>query len=83
MVVNRGEIVICVFWVCIELGICIVVIYFEQDMGQMYWQKVDEVYFIGCGLVFVQVYLYILDIIKVVKENNVDVVYFGYGFFFE
>lgn len=47
LVVNRGEIVVCVFCVCIELGIKIVGIYVEEDEYFVYCFKVDEVYLVG------------------------------------
>lgn len=82
-VVNCGEIVICVFCVVVEVGVCIVVVFFYEDCGLVYWLKVDEVYEIGeCGY-FVCVYLNVDEIICVVFEFGVDVIYFGYGFFFE
>lgn len=36
----------------------------------MYRQKVDEVYFIGKGMLSVVVYLNILEIIKIVKVRD-------------
>lgn len=83
LVVNWGEIVICVFWVCIELNIWIVVIYFKEDVGFYYCYKVDEVYLVGVEKKLIDVYLDIEGIIDIVKFYDVDVIYFGYGFLLE
>lgn len=68
---------------CIELNICIVVVYLKEDFGFYYWYKVDEVYLVGEGKKLIDVYLDIEGIIDIVKRNKVDVIYLGYGFLFE
>lgn len=83
LVVNCGEIVICVMCVVNELGKKMVVVYVEEDKLGLYCFKVDEVYCIGVGLGLVVVYLSIFEIICVVWELGVDVIYLGYGFLLE
>ncbi|KYN42091.1 Pyruvate carboxylase, mitochondrial [Trachymyrmex septentrionalis] len=83
LVANRGEIAVRVFRACSELGIRSVAIYSEQDKMQMHRQKADEGYLVGKGLLPVQAYLNIPEIIQVAKENNVDAIHPGYGFLSE
>ena len=78
-----GEIAVRVFRACSELGIRSVAIYSEQDKMQMHRQKADEGYLVGKGLLPVQAYLNIPEIIQVAKENNVDAIHPGYGFLSE
>lgn len=83
LVVNCGEIVICVFCVVFEFGVKMVVVYFYEDCNLLYWLKVDEVYLIGEEGYLVCVYFDVFEIICVVKVCGVDVIYLGYGFLFE
>lgn len=81
LVANRGEIAIRVFRACTEMSIRTVAIYSEQDMMHMHRQKADESYLIGKGLAPVAAYLNIPEIINIAKENDVDAIHPGYGFF--
>lgn len=83
LVANRGEIAIRVFRACTELGIRSVAVYSEQDKMHMHRQKADESYLIGKGLLPVQAYLNIPEIIRVSLENHVDAIHPGYGFLSE
>lgn len=82
VIVNCGEIVLCIFCVCKELGIKIVVVYFSVDCDLKYVLLVDEMVCIG-SVLLVKSYLNILVIISVVEIIGVVVIYLGYGFFFE
>lgn len=82
VIVNCGEIVLCVLCVCKELGIKIVVVYLIVDCEFKYVLLVDEIVCIGF-VFFVKSYLNIFVIIVVVEVMDVDVIYLGYGFLFE
>lgn len=72
----------CIFCVCKELGIKMVVVYFMVDCDLKYVLLVDE--FICIGFVkSIDSYLNILCIIFVVEVMGVVVIYLGYGFLFE
>lgn len=83
MVVNCGEIVICVLCVVFEFNLWIVVIYMYEDCYLLYRYKADEVYQVGEDNDLFKFYFDIEEIIWVAKFYEVDVIYFGYGFFFE
>lgn len=83
LVVNRGEIVIRIFRVCLELGIKSVGIYSKEDKYGLFRIKVDELYLIGEGKGLIDVYLDMDGIIDLVKRKKVDVIYLGYGFLVE
>lgn len=52
LIVNCGEIVICIVCVCVDLGICLVVVFVEDDVVFLYVCKVDVVLLlVGCGVV--------------------------------
>lgn len=82
VIVNWGEIVFCIFCVCKEFGIKIVVVYLMVDCDLKYVLFVDEIVCIGfvCGI---DSYLNIFCIIFVVEVIGVVVIYLGYGFLFE
>ncbi|HWQ60853.1 MAG TPA: biotin carboxylase N-terminal domain-containing protein, partial [Negativicutes bacterium] len=79
LVANRGEIVIRVFRACNELGIRTVAIYSQEDVLSLHRYKADEAYLIGEGKGPVEAYLDIEGIIRIAKENKVDVIHPGYG----
>lgn len=82
LIVNCGEIVVCIICVVCEMGILIVVIYLEVDKELLYIILVDEV--ICVGLVkLVEFYLNVNVILFVVIVIGVEVVYLGFGFLSE
>lgn len=85
LVANRGEIPIRIFRTAHELSMQTVAIYSHEDRLSMHRLKADEAYAIGEVGQFspVQAYLQIEEIIKIAKENNVDMIHPGYGFLSE
>ncbi|KAH3672383.1 hypothetical protein WICMUC_004219 [Wickerhamomyces mucosus] len=85
LVANRGEIPIRIFRTAHELSMQTVAIYSHEDRLSMHRLKADEAYPIGEQGQFspVQAYLQIDEIIKIAKENNVDMIHPGYGFLSE
>ena len=67
--VCTGEIAIRVFRACAEMGIRSVAIYSEQYGHQMHRQKADESYLVSKGLLPVQAYLNIPEIVKTAQVN--------------
>lgn len=82
LIVNCGEIVVCIIYVCCDMGISLVVLYVDDDMDSMYVELVDEVWGL-VGVIVCEIYLNILVIFEVVKKFKVIMVYLGYGFLFE
>ncbi|KAH3685052.1 hypothetical protein WICPIJ_003989 [Wickerhamomyces pijperi] len=85
LVANRGEIPIRIFRTAHELSMQTVAIYSHEDRLSMHRLKADEAYPIGELGQFspVQAYLQIDEIIKIAKENNVQMIHPGYGFLSE
>lgn len=46
LIVNCGEIVVCIIWILVELGWYLVVVYVEDDSEFLYVLKVDNVIFL-------------------------------------
>lgn len=83
MVANRGEIAIRIFRTAHELGLQTVAIYSYEDRMCGHRYKADFAYEVGKGLAPVAAYLAIDDIIRIAKENEVDMIHPGYGFLAE
>ena len=81
LVANRGEIAIRVFRACVEIGLKTVGIYTYEDRYSLHRYKADESYQIGEANDPLKPYLDIAAIIKVAKDNEVDAIHPGYGFF--
>lgn len=82
LVVNRGDIVVRIIRICKELGIKIVVIYFEIDKDCFYRYIVDEFICIGLNNIS-KSYNNIENIIYFVFKLKCDVIYLGFGFLLE
>ncbi|WFD43349.1 pyruvate carboxylase [Malassezia psittaci] len=83
MVANRGEIAIRIFRTAHELGLESVAIYSYEDRMCAHRYKADYAYQVGAGLSPVAAYLAMDDIVRIAKENHVDMIHPGYGFLSE
>ncbi|WFD18953.1 pyruvate carboxylase [Malassezia caprae] len=83
MVANRGEIAIRIFRTAHELGLETIAIYSHEDRMCAHRNKADYAFQVGAGLSPVAAYLAIDDIIRIAKENHVDMIHPGYGFLSE
>ncbi|MEL6717986.1 MAG: pyruvate carboxylase, partial [Bacteroidota bacterium] len=83
LVANRGEIAIRILRAASELELRTVAIYTYEDRYSLHRYKADESYQIGQEDEPLKPYLDIPEIIRVAKENGVDMIHPGYGFLSE
>lgn len=83
LVANRGEIAIRVLRAASELELRTVAIYTYEDRYSLHRYKADESYQIGADSDPLKPYLDIPEIIRIAKENQVDMIHPGYGFLSE
>ncbi|PRW20525.1 pyruvate carboxylase isoform A [Chlorella sorokiniana] len=84
MAANRGEIAVRITRAGIELGLTTLAIYSEADRLQPHRFKADESYEVGSSeMTPVQAYLDVPGIVRLAKEQGVDVIHPGYGFLSE
>eukprot|EP01013_Petalomonas_cantuscygni_P015336 TRINITY_DN3157_c0_g1_i1.p1 TRINITY_DN3157_c0_g1~~TRINITY_DN3157_c0_g1_i1.p1 ORF type:complete len:1272 (+),score=420.93 TRINITY_DN3157_c0_g1_i1:274-4089(+) len=83
LIANRGEIAIRIARACHELRLRTVAIYAHADKLSRHVRACDEAYAIGSGLLPVQAYLAMDDIIAVAKKAGADAIHPGYGFLSE
>ena len=78
LIANRGEIAIRVMRAATELGKKTVAVYAEEDKLSLHRFKADESYQVGAAdMTPVQCYLDVEGIVKLAKEQGVDVVHPG------
>ncbi len=83
LVANRGEIAIRILRAASELEMRTVAMYTYEDRYSLHRYKADESYQIGDGTEPLKPYLDIPEIIRVAKENGVEMIHPGYGFLSE
>ncbi|MEN0048451.1 MAG: biotin carboxylase N-terminal domain-containing protein, partial [Bacteroidota bacterium] len=83
LVANRGEIAIRILRAASELNLRTVAMYTYEDRYSLHRYKADESYQIGTEEEPLKPYLDIPEIIRVAKENDVDMIHPGYGFLSE
>ncbi|MEM8525871.1 MAG: pyruvate carboxylase [Bacteroidota bacterium] len=83
LVANRGEIAIRILRAASELELRTVAMYTYEDRYSLHRYKADESYQIGSEDEPLKPYLDIPEIIRVAKENGVDMIHPGYGFLSE
>lgn len=82
LIVNCGEIVVCIICACCELGLKTVAIYSIVDCDSFYAKLADESICIGPGL-SPKSYLKIPAVMSAVEVVGVDAIHPGYGFLLE
>lgn len=80
---NCQEIAIRICRTAHELGLETVAIYSYEDRMSAHRYKADYAFQVGAGLSPVAAYLAIDDIVRIAKENKVDLIHPGYGFLSE
>ncbi|MEM1325666.1 MAG: pyruvate carboxylase [Bacteroidota bacterium] len=83
LVANRGEIAIRILRAASELDLRTVAVYTYEDRYSLHRYKADESYQIGTDSEPLKPYLDISEIIRIAKENGVDMIHPGYGFLSE
>ncbi|MEM9885187.1 MAG: pyruvate carboxylase [Bacteroidota bacterium] len=79
LVANRGEIAIRILRAASELELRTIAIYTHEDRYSLHRYKADESYQIGDTSEPLKPYLNIPEIIRVAKEQGVDMIHPGYG----
>lgn len=83
MCVNRGEIATRVFRAAKEQGFNSLGVYSSADKKSLHRQKADRAVELDSSKSPVAQYLDIDNLVRIAKENNVDVIHPGYGFLSE